>query len=438
MAELSPDLVAALRFSNPWLFRGGRTLEQEAERRLPSSLVPRRQLDVDALTAPDRAHLVTGPRQAGKSTLVWTLLARRHRPLFVNLEEHVFRRWCASPIAFLDGLWSLGAPPDLLFLEEAQRLPEVGLFVKGIVDHRPGFPVVVTGSASFQLLSRTRESLAGRASRHLLLPFGLAEVAPPEGASPVELELERRAALARMLEVGGYPEAWLSDEPRRVLVELLQSFVFRDASDLFGVERLDAFDALLRLAAGQVGSLVNVLEWSSLCGVSQDTVSRYLAMMEEAHLLVRVPAFAGGKRREVTSARKVYFVDGGLRGALLSLSGPPSPVELGARVENLVFTELRKALPWDQVIRYWRSASKAEVDFVVPRGDRLLGIEVKAGRLARAKLARSSRSFIQAYEPGEFWVLSDGLRHEEALGATRVRWLRVMDLPELVGEWLAG
>ncbi len=436
MTVIEPDILAALRFANPWLFRGGRTLEEEAARRLPDRWIPRRQVDLAALSRFDRAHLVAGPRQAGKSSLVWSELPSHGRPLYVNLEELVFRRWCRSPIAFLDSLGALGPAPDLLFFEEAQRLPEIGLFIKGLVDHRPGCPIVVTGSASFQLLSRTRESLAGRASRHVLLPFGLAEVAPAHGATPAELELERRDATRRMLELGGYPEVWLSEEPRRTLNELLQAFIFRDASDLFRVERLDAFDALMRLAAGQVGSLVNVAELASLCGVAQDTVNRYLSMMEEAHLLVRVPAFAGGKRREVTSARKVFFVDVGLRNALLSLSGPPSPVERGARVENLVFSELRKALPWDQGIRYWRSAGKAEVDFVVPRGDRLLGVEVKAGRLGRPKLARSSRSFIEAYAPEQFWVLNDTLQHEERLGASWVRWRRIIDLPELVGEWV--
>ena len=435
MPGIEPATAQQLRFTNPWLFTGGGSVNDVAAVRLPPRWVSRIQVDPTGFREPDKAYLVMGPRQAGKSSLIWSYLQLYRRPLFVNLEERRMRAWCASPADFLASLEDLGEGIDLLFLEEAQWLPEVGLFIKGVVDQHPGFPVFATGSASFQLRSRTRESLAGRASRHVLLPFSLAEVAPAEGRSPVELRLERQRASERMLEVGGYPAAWLSEEPRRVLSELVESFVFRDASDLFNVTRLDAFEALLRLAAGQVGSLVNLTEWASLCGVSQDTVARYLAMMEQAHLLELVPAFVGGRRREITSARKAYFLDNGLRTLLLSMSGEPSPTERGARAENLVFSELRKGLPWSRRVRYWRTASKAEVDFVVSDGDRLLGVEVKAGRLTRPKLARSSRSFVDAYSPQELWVVNSELEHEGRLGETIIRWVPLASLPEHIDRW---
>jgi predicted AAA+ superfamily ATPase len=425
--------LSRLRFTNPWLFDPARSSAEEAGRRRSGPWVERRQVTAARLAAVERAHLLTGPRQAGKSSLIWSVLAQRRRPLFLNLEEATLRAWCSSAAGFLADLQDLGEAPDVLFLEEAQWLPEVGLFVKGIVDQAPGFGVLVTGSASFQLRSRARESLAGRATRDVLLPLGLAEVAPPEGRSPAQLRLERMDAWRRMIEVGGYPAAWTSEQPGAVLSELLEAFVYRDASDLFAVERLDAFQRILQLVAGQVGSLVNVAELASLSGVSHDTASRYLAMMEQAHILRLVPAFAGGRRREVTSAQKVYFLDNGLRRAVLGRSPEP-----GSAAENLVFTELRKALPWEVPVRYWRSRSGAEVDFVVERAGRLLGVEVKAGRLARTTLSRSSRSFIEAYEPPEFWVLNAELVAEERIGPTRVRWMRWTALPEEVEGWLEG
>lgn len=433
MAPLTPAILQQLRFTNSWLFGGGEALVAHVQRRRPPQWIARTQVDETRFAEVDRAHLLVGPRQAGKSSLVWNLIGERfRRPLFINLEEARMRLWCASAAELLASLQDLGDPVDLVFLEEAQWLDNVGLLVKGLVDHKPGFPIVVTGSASFQLRARTRESLAGRATRHQLLPLGLAEVAPAVGASAAQVELDRGDALARMLYSGGYPAAHLSDAPERVLVNLLESFVFRNASDLFNVDRLDAFDALLRLAARQTGSLVNLAEWAALCGVSADTVRRYLAMMEDAHIIQLVPAFSGGKRREVTSARKAYFLDSGLRQVLLGTREP----DAGPRTENFVFTELKKALPWSQVIRYWRTRSGAEVDFVLPRQDRLLGVEVKASALNRPRLARSSRSFIDAYAPSEFWVLNGALRAEDTLGKTRVRWVRLHDLPELVAAWM--
>ena len=352
---MNSALLDRLRFTNPWLLGGLSTVRDEAERRAPPNWIPRRQVPTARLEQISRAHLLTGPRQAGKSSLAWSVLAHKGRPLFLNMEDATLRRWCASAAGFLADLRELGEPPDLLFLEEAQWLPEIGIFVKGLVDFAPGFGVLVTGSASFQLRSRTRESLAGRASRDLLLPLSLAEVAPPEGRSPAQLQLERTDAWARMLHVGGYPAAWQATEPGRVLSDLLEAFVSRDASDLFAVDRLDAFQRILQLAAGQVGNLVNVSEFGSLSGVASDTAGRYLAMMEEAHILRLVPAFAGGRRREVTSARKIFFLDNGLQRAVLG-----RPVAPGPATENLVFCELTKALPWSVPVRYWRSKSKAE------------------------------------------------------------------------------
>lgn len=222
------------------------------------------------------------------------------------MEEATLRGWCDSAAQVIADLSEFGAPPSAIFLEEAQWLDAAALFVKGLVDARLGVPIVVTGSSSFHLLDRVRESLAGRATRHVLLPFSLAEVAPTGGAaSRAALFQSRHERLTRMLAIGGYPEAWLGERPAEVLGDLLQACVLRDASDLFTVDRLDAYTRLLELCARQIGNLVNVAELASLTGVATGTVNRYLRLLEESHVLRLVPSYSAGKRREVTSARKV-------------------------------------------------------------------------------------------------------------------------------------
>lgn len=431
---MEPTLLSRIAFTNPWLFGHG-TVADAPVARSPVPWIPRLQVDASSFTHPDQAHLVIGPRQAGKSSLAWSFLRTLGRPLYVNLEEPSFRAWCRSPAGFLSDLGELGLPPEAVFLQEAQHLEEAGLFVKGLVDARPGFPVIVTGSSSFHLMAHTRESLAGRARRHVLLPFSLAEVSPADPA-PAVRRVQRDVAWPRLACVGGYPHAWLGKDPEAVLGDLLQAFVLRDASDLVRVERPDAFQAILRLAAGQVGNLVNLTEYASICGVSVATVSRYLALMEETHLLRLVASFSGGRRREVTSARKVYFLDNGLRNMLLGQVGTAYEArpDRGAVFENLAFGEIVKALPWTVPVRYWRSLSGAEVDFVIELPGGLLAVEAKVARLGRPRLSRSARSFLAAYRPRAVWVLNETLSTRAEVDGVAVRWLPIADLPEAMEE----
>jgi predicted AAA+ superfamily ATPase len=431
---MDTTLSTRLLASNPWLF--GRGLPSEVPQSvLPDPWVPRRQVAAASFAEAGQAHLVIGPRQAGKSTLAWSYLRGRRRPLVLNLEEPTFRAWCRSAIGFLGDIAEAGLAPDALFLDEAQHLEEAGLFVKGVVDAKPGFPILVTGSSSFHLLASTRESLAGRARRHVLLPFSLAEVCPP-AESPLQRRLERDAAWLRLARVGGYPRAWLGEDATGTLSGLVEAFLLRDASDLLQVERLDAFHTLLRLAAGQIGNLVNLSEWASIAGISVATVSRYLALMEQTHLLRLVASFSGGQRKEVTSARKVFFLDNGLRNALLGQVEAAFDLrpDRGALLENLVFTELAKTLPWTKPVRYWRSLSGAEVDFVVELPGGLLAVEVKAAAQSAPRVSRSLRSFAAAYRPREAWVVNAGQDARIELEGVPVRWVPMAVLPEALAE----
>jgi hypothetical protein len=216
--------------------------------------------------------------------------------------------------------------------------------------------------------------------------------------------------------------------PERTLRSLLEAFVIRDASDLFRIKHLDAFRRLLFLIAGQVGSLVNTSEWAALCGVSRDTVEHYVDLLVESQVLQRVTPYVGGKRAELTRHPKVYFCDNGLLNAITGRFEPfEGRVDRGALFENLVAAELRKHLdPLHPggTLRYWRSTSKAEVDFVLDDdcGGGLVGIECKAAALTRPELTRSARSFIQAYRPARFIVVNLALTHDAVIEGVPVAW----------------
>jgi predicted AAA+ superfamily ATPase len=380
-----------------------------------------------------------GPRQAGKSTLIWKTLAEAAEPvLFLNCEEPGIRDWLSSPAAFLADLseW-VGESIRALFFEEVQRLPEAGLFLKGLVDRRTGLRIYATGSSSFDLEAATRESLAGRAQRHLLLPLSLAEAGASLPSNPLAREEALAQLLERMMIFGGYPTILTSPDPRRDLASLVEAFVVRDASDRFRIRHTAALRKILELAASQVGNLVNLSEWAALSNVSNDTVAEYCRLLEETHLIRLVRPFVGGKRAEITSARKVYFLDNGVRNQLFGGFQPPvERPDHGALLESFVFTELAKTVhPLLDGLSAWRSKSGAEMDFVVEHQGRLLACEVKAGDI-RASLSRSARSFIEAYEPEQLLVVNRRNYPDMAVGPTRVRFFRVEDLSRNVEAFL--
>src|SRR5262245_52417311 len=430
---MDPQLRRLVQAENPWL--RGEDLLEWIRRFLPASYIPRRL----RLSANHRVVLVIGPRQAGKSTLIWKTLEEAAEPvLFLNCEEPSIREWLSSPAAFLADVaeW-IGQARALLF-EEVQRLPEAGLFLKGLVDRRTGLRIYATGSSSFDLEAATREWLAGRAPRHLLLPLSLAEV----GATLPENPLAREEALARLVErmmvFGGYPTALTADDPRQELATLVEAFVVRDAADRFRIRHPAALRKLMELAASQVGNLVNLSEWAALTNISNDTVAEYCRLLEETHVIRLVRPFVGGKRAELTSARKVFLVDNGVRNQLFGGFQPAAErPDRGALLENFAFSELAKTIhPLLDGLSAWRSKSSAGVDFVVEQQGRLLACEGKAGD-SRASLSRSARSFIDAYQPEQLLVVNRRTYPEMAVGSTRVRFLRVEELSAAVEAFLS-
>lgn len=427
MAIVNSDLQTLLLRDNPWILAPDQ-LHAWFQGRVPAPLIPRTTLRSVARkwTRAPRAHLLVGPRQAGKSSAMWAHLAARGEPaLHIDCELGLVRQWCRAAPLFLADLETLLRKPVTLFFDEIQHLDDAGLFLKGLVDRKYSAPILVTGSSSFHLGSRTRESLAGRASRSRLFPFSLDEVCQDlEGQLPALRDRLRRERMERHWIYGGYPGVWLSDSPEEGLTDLAEALVLRDASDLFRIARPDAFRRLLALGAGQAGQRINLSEWASILGVSRDTVGSYLEILQSSHIVVALPPFAGGKRAEITSSPKLFWVDCGLRNHLVRDFRPLAQrLDTGALLENWVFTELWKALPESATLHFWRSTSGAEVDFVVVQGETVVAIEVKAGDLGRPTIPRPLRSFVEAYRPVGACIVNRGFEAAETLGTTAVRWL---------------
>ena len=410
---LSGEVENRILQYNPWLTQPDQA-DALIRRYLPETYVQREAGPVNLQN--DRALLIVGPRQSGKSTLAWRLLQScAPNILYLNLEDPLLRSALGVAVELAALLRERYSFIRAVFLDEAQHLNDAGIFVKGLVDARLGIPMLVTGSCSFHLMSKTRESLAGRADRLRLLPFSLKELIGrenPENSVAARSLCEK--IFRRQMIHGSYPAFYLApaDQDRvRLLSDLSEALILRDASDLFRIKRIDVFRKLLTLLAGQAGNLVNFSELASVCHVDAGTIHAYVEILEESHIIKVVRPFAGGKRRELTTAPKIFFIDNGIRNQLLNAfsSDISLRTDKGALMENWAFSELYKRLPLTSTIHFWRSKAGGEVDFVIEEAGKIMAMEVKAADLDRPGLSRSGRSFIAAYQPEKFVILNRSL-----------------------------
>jgi uncharacterized protein len=425
---MDQTLLRLLLTANPWLERPS-AFPKMARHRIPDPFLPRQLLTSESWPVKNKAHLLVGARQVGKSSFLWHGFAQAGTaPLFLSAEEPYLRDWTeTSPTLLLADLRSLLRPGQPVLIDEAQHLKEAGLVVKGLVDGGLENPLYVTGSSAFHLQSRTRESLAGRSVRAELHPLSLQELVGEEEDLPPLIRVEHVRDLARRQAiVGSYPEVWLTSKPDIVLFQILDAIVIRDASDRFHVEDTLAFRKLLSIIGQQVGNIVNVAEWAALCGVARSTVNSWIGILAESHLIEVVEPFVGGRRAELTHRPKIFFRDNGIRNAIVrQFAGWDDRLDRGPLFENWVASEIRKHLdPLNpaSVLRYWRSKAGAEVDFVIEGTSGLVGVEFKATAMRRPELSRSARSFIEAYQPVSFFVINLSLRAEDRFENTQVKW----------------
>ncbi|MBN1664453.1 MAG: ATP-binding protein [Deltaproteobacteria bacterium] len=439
---ISPEVQQRIRQLNPWVIKP-EDADSLIKQRLPENYVLRKGEAVPA--ANDRAVLVIGPRQAGKSTLVWhRIKSKAPEILFLNMEDALLRIGLKDPIDFIEHVREIYPFIKIIFLDEVQHMEEAGLFVKALIDAKLGISLWVTGSSSFHLNSRTRESLAGRATRYRLLPFSFTEILENTKAkNPVAASVLEEEIVRHQLVWGSYPAVYLADKTETknmLLSDLVEALILRDASDIFRIKRIDAFRKLLMLLAGQIGSLVNLSELAAVCNVDVGTVLSYLEILEESHVVKKIIPFAEGKRREITGAPKVYFVDNGIRNQLLNNFSPMTDlrVDRGQLFENWAFTEIYKNIGLSGSIKFWRSKAGAEVDFIIEESGKTMALEVKYASVKQPKIGKSAHSFLDAYKLDQFAILNMNLDTTLQVNGCNVCFLTPRNFASWIVQTLRG
>ncbi len=368
----------------------------QIQRTLLSSLL-------EALT-PGKVVVLYGPRQVGKTTLARLVLAQAPgRTRYINADELLYREALASQNRHTLG--ELLAEADLLVIDEAQRVPNIGLNLKIMVDSFPHVQILATGSASFDLVNKIREPLTGRQLTYTLYPVSYQELSQTYGP------LETRAALERWLVWGGYPTAITTTAPawrERWLNELVGAYLYRDVLALEGVRHADKIVNLVRLLAFQIGREVSLSELATSLALNRQTVQRYLDLLEKAFVLFRLGGFARNLRKEVTKNPRYYFWDNGVRNSLIQNFNPLAVRDdVGQLWENFLMTERRKVNQATGLAvnsYFWRTYDQKEVDYVEEHGGRLYGYEFKWQ--AEAMRPATRQTFLAAYPQAELNVVN--------------------------------
>lgn len=345
--------------------------------------------------------VVYGPRQSGKTTLIKELLREMAvSPVFLNgdddLDVHYFDTVTASRWTQLMG------EKKVVFIDEGQKIQNLGRAVKLLVDSRDDVQVVITGSSSFTLANSVEEPLTGRKFEYRLFPLSYAELAKHFGFLEESKKLELR------LIYGSYPEVVTNEDGvKETLKMLADSYLYRDLMQYEGIRKPAVLEKLLRAVALQVGSEVSYNELAGLIGVSRTLVESYLKILEQAFIIFPLASYSNNLRNEIKKGVKYYFWDNGIRNAVLNDFTPvPQRNDIGALWENYAISERMKKNAYgraDGLPYFWRTTDQMEVDYLEVCGSKIKAFEFKWNP---KKKSRVTKAFTNRYPDAEMETIT--------------------------------
>jgi len=350
---------------------------------------------VKSALKPGQVTVLYGPRQVGKTTLLSQIIKdlSPNQYLMVNGDQTRYQRVLSSQDS--QQLKSFIGDSPLLIIDEAQRIPNIGLNLKIIIDNFPKTTILVTGSASLELANQISEPLTGRKKNFMLYPISFAELLSWLGL------FETKSRLEQWLIFGTYPRVLLAQtnhERENYLAELISSYLYKDILDFGGIKKTNKIVDLLRLLAFQIGQQVAISELASNLALNRVTVEKYLDLLEKAFVIYKVSGFSRNLRKEIAKTKRYYFYDNGVRNALIENFNPLKlRNDQGQLWENFLFTE-RKKVYQNQLRRanfyFWRTWDQKEIDLIEERQGKLWGFEFKwQGKMKKA----TKNQFLQAY-----------------------------------------
>jgi len=356
-------------------------------------MIPRKISDhiINRLDA-GKAIIILGPRQSGKTTLIKMIAGQTDATSIVlDCDEPDVRKLLDFPTS--TELKNIVGNHALVMIDEAQRIKNIGLTLKLLIDKIKGIKLIVTGSSALELADEISEPLTGRKFEYLLLPISEQELIEHHGL------LEEKRFLNARLIYGMYPE--IINNPgneKEILKNLSSSYLYKDIFAFQDIRKPVIIEKLLEALALQMGSEVSYNELAQFIGISKDTIQRYIDLLEKAYVIFTLRSLGRNVRNELKKSRKIYFYDNGIRNAIISNFQPVDlRQDIGALWENFLISERLKVLNNFQIYAnryFWRTKQQQEIDYIEDRDGTLYACEFK---WKSSKTVHFSKTFTDAY-----------------------------------------
>lgn len=357
---------------------------------------------IEGMIGSEKAIIIMGPRQVGKSTLLHEVFSSSREVLWLNGDEPDIQELFANITS--TRLKAIIGNNKFIVIDEAQRIADVGVKLKLITDQIKGVQLIATGSSSFELASKLNEPLTGRKREYKMFPLSFGEMVAHTNL------LEEKRMIPHRLVFGYYPEVVTHPgDEKMILKELADSFLYKDILSLDSIGKPDKLVKLLQALALQIGSQVSYNEIGQLIGLDTKTVDRYIDVLEKNYVIFRLGSFARNLRNELKASRKIYFYDNGIRNAVLanfSILESRTHEEMGALWENFIISERLKRNAYSGSYCnywFWRTQQQKEIDYIEEEDGQISTYEFKWNPAAKYKYPQQ---FVDAYPGSTFQVIS--------------------------------
>ena len=351
---------------------------------------------------PNKVVMVLGARRVGKTIIVEEILKKINEP-YLSLNGEDINVHDKLVIRTAENYKQLLGTYKLLYIDEAQKIPDIGQILKLMVDEIEGLKIILSGSSSFDIHKDAGEPLTGRKFTFILYAFSENEL------NQIENSISKTDKIKERLVYGNYPELiHIPDQKdkRDYLNELVSSYLLKDILVYENIKNSQKLFNLLRLIAFQIGGEVSLQELGSQLGISKNTVEKYLDLLSKVYILHKVEGFSRNLHKEITKNSRWYFLDNGIRNTIIAnFNSITSRNDIGQLWENYMISERLKYQEYKKISvnnYFWRTYEQQEIDWIEERDGKLYGYESKW----KDSQAKIPPQWLKAYPEASFEVIN--------------------------------